>query len=282
MKKLSVISFLAMHAMLSFAYANNNAAVNSTTTVTQAPKKQSNIWSGFVSANRSTNLIDHEDGTRFDGMDYTARLNLKFSKNFSARAQTGYSQDLKDSENSDLANTSLTLQRSPFAIHNRLNMNYRVGMVLPTSKESYKRQSLRTALTTGATFIINNKYLIKGLDIVAGLGFTRNFHQYEEAYDGAVNTKMTAVQNLSISYTFPNSVYLSADFSHANSWSYQNTMKDSFSISQEIGVEINRTFSVAAGHSNSGNTLKSNGYDSNVKVFDENSSIVYVSGTMAF
>lgn len=246
------------------------------------PKKEQNFADGYISTSRSTNLIDHQDGTRQDGMDYTVRLNLRMNADFTLRAQTGYSQDLKNSENNDFSNSSLNLVRKPFAINSRLNMSYRIGASLPTSKLAYKQQSLQSAATVGISFLANPEYLIKGFDISALMTATRNIHKYEEAYDGSINTKMSSTQVLSMSYTFANEIYLSANFTHINTWNYNNTMNDSFDLSQIIGYTINPTFSFGAGHTNSGKTLKANGYESNVQIYDKNASMVYAFGVLNF
>lgn len=277
-----IIGFLVTALMAATALANNNATVTSGTSVIQAPKKEGRRWSGFVNSSYSTNLVDHQDGSRGDYVDYMARFNLKLTNNYSLRVQGGYGQDLKYPENDDFTNTSVTLQRSPFALGKRLLTNWRVGAVAPTSKDAYKRQNMITALSTGGNLIVNPDYLIPGLELVGSLSLTRNFHQYETAINGTVNTQYSSSQGLSVSYSFNSGVSLSASFTHMNTWSYQNVMRDSFDFSQEIAYEINPTFSVAAGHTNSGSTLRANGTDSNVQIYDENNSIIYGSLTVVF
>ncbi|MFV3408457.1 hypothetical protein ACNH6C_07605 [Bdellovibrio bacteriovorus] len=276
-----ILGFLISALMAAPALANN-ASVTSATSVMQAPKKDGRRWSGFINSSYSTNMIDYEDGTRGESMDYMARFNLKLNNTFTARVQGGYAQDLKDSQNDSFSNTTFSVNRTPFEVGKRLSMNYRVGMVAPTSKDAQKRQNMITALTAGTTFIVNPDYLISGLDITATLGFNRNFHQYETALDGSVNTEYSSNQGLSFAYSFANGISLSADFVHMNTWSYQRVMRDSFDFSQEIGYEINPTFSIAMGHTNSGSTLKPNGTDSNIDLMDEDTSIVYGSVTVVF
>ncbi|WP_374029170.1 hypothetical protein [Bdellovibrio bacteriovorus] len=275
-----ILGFLTTVLLASQVFAN--AAVNSSTAVVQQPKKEGRIWSGFFSASRSTNLYDFNDGTRRDGMDYSTRLNVKLGKNYSLRFQGGYSQDLKEPEYDDFSDISTTLQRSPFDLTKSLMMNYRVAATVPVSKDSRIRTNLITSLSTGVTFIINPDRLISGLDITGGLSVARSFHRYETALNGPVNTQYSSNQSFSVSYSFNSGVYVSADFLHRNTWSYQDVMRDSFDISQEIGYEINPTFTVAAGHSNSGSTLRPNGQDSAVDIVDENNSVVYGSLTVVF
>lgn len=277
-----LIGLVLTALMAAPVFANNNASVTSPTSVMQAPKKDGRRWSGFISASRSTNLINHEDGTQSDAMDYLARLNLKLTNNFSLRVQGGYSQDMKDAQNDDFSNTSVSLRRSPFDLNNTFKGTYRLGMIAPTSKDAHKRQNLLTGVTVGGDLMINPDRLITGLDIMGGASVTRNIHQYETALDGAVNTQYSSSQMVSVSYSFESGIALSATFTHMNTWSYQDVMRDSFDFSQEIGYDINSSLNIAAGHTNSGSTLRPNGTDSNVKLLDEESSLIYASATFIF
>ncbi len=277
-----LIGFLVTAMLAVTAFANNNATVTSGTSVIQPPKKEGRRWSGFVNSSYSTNLIDHQDGSGSDYVYYMARFNLKLTSKYSLSVQGGYGNDLKYPENDDFTNSSVTLQRSPFALGKRFLSNWRVGAVAPTSKEAHKRQNMISGLSTGGNLIINPDYLIAGLEIVGSLSLTRYFHQYETAINGSVNTQYSSSQGLSASYSFKSGVSLSATFTHMNTWSYQNVMRNSFDFSQEIAYEINPTFSVATGHTNSGSTLRANGTDSNIKIYDEESSLIYGSLTVVF
>ncbi|WP_413568608.1 hypothetical protein ACLWBD_13935 [Bdellovibrio sp. HCB117] len=275
-----LIGFLTTVLLASQAFAN--ASVTSSTTLVQQPKKQGRMWSGFVNASRSTSPYDFEDGTRQDAMDYMMRLNLKFNDKFSMRVQGGYSQDLKYPENNDFSDTSVSLGRAPMALGKTIMLGYRVATGLPTSKDSHTRQNLIASVSTTVNGMINPDRLISGLDIAGSISAGRNFHQYETALDGRVNTQWTSSQMFSMAYTFTTGISVSAEFLHRNTWSYQNVMRDTFEMTQEIGYEINSTFSIAAGHTNSGSSLKPNGDDSNVQLINENTSLVYASATVVF
>lgn len=275
-----IIGILATLFLASQAFAN--ASVTSSTTVIQQPKKEGRSWSGFANVSRSSSLYDFQDGNRRDGVDVMARLNFKLSDKLSLRAQGGYSQDLKYPETSDFSDTSLSLQTAPAEMGSYVLLGYKLGMGIPTSKDSHTRQNLLGSVSTGMNIIVNPDRLITGLEIAGGIGFGKNFHQYETALDGRVNTSYSSTQSLSLSYSFESGLSLSADFMHRNTWSYQDVMRDSFEMSQELGYQISQTLAVAAGHSNSGSTLKPNGSDSNVQVFDDNNSVVYASATVIF
>ncbi len=277
-----MLGIIATVLLASPAFANNNASVTSSTMVVQPTKKEGRIWSGFVNVSRSTSLYDFQDGTRKDGIDYMTRLNLKLSSDYSVRVQGGYSQDLNYPESNDFSDTSVNLQRAPKEVGQTFLIGYRVGTGIPTSKDSHTRQNLLGSLSTGLNVLINPDRLITGLEVAGGLSAGRNFHQYETALDGRVNTQYSSSQTLSLSYSFQSGISLSAEFIHRNTWSYENVMRTSFEMSQELGYQLNPTWALAVGHSNSGSTLKPNGSDSNIQVMDDNNSLVYGSFTAIF
>lgn len=281
-----LLGIIATALVTSSAFANNsnNKSKNasSTTVTTQAPKKETKVFSGLFNISRSTNLYDFQDGSRKDGMDYMFRLGMVLTEDYSASAQGAYSQDLKDSTYNDVSDISLNVSRKATKLGNYFLLGYRVGAIIPTSKDSHKRQNLITALSTGLNMGVNPERLIQGLSISGSISLGRNIHQYETAIDGRVNSQYTSGQSLSIGYEFNSGVSLSASFVHKNSLSYQNVLRDAFEISQELGYQINPTFAVAIGHSNGGSSLKANGLDSNVELINENSSVVYASGTVLF
>lgn len=277
----SILGILTASLVAPAAWANYNSVATTSVVSMQAPKKEGRIWSGFFNASRSTSLVDFQDGSRRDGADYLLRLNFKLNSDFSVRLQGGYSQDLNYPETNDFTDTSLSVVRSPMA-GKYIMLGYRGAASIPTSKDSHKRQSLKTSLSTGLLGMINPDRLIPGLDINGALNVGRNIHEYETALDGRVNTQYSSSQTLGISYSFKYGLSVSAEFLHRNIWSYQNVMRDSFEMSQELGWQMNSFLSVAIGHTNSGSTLKANAMDSNVQILDENTSLLYGSLTATF
>lgn len=272
---------VALMAPIAFANNNNNSAVTSSLNI-QAPKKEASRWSGFVNVSRSTSATDFKDGSRKDGMDYMGRAIFKVNDAFVLIGQGGYSQDLKYPESDDFSDTSLNLNRKPFELGKTLLMGYRVGATAPTSKDSAKRQSLISSLSTGLNLSINPARLITGLAIKGSLSVARNIHTYETALDGKVNNQYSSSQMLSVEYEFASGISLSSEFIHKNGWTYQGGMRDAFETTQEVGYQLNPTFAFGLGHTNSGSTLRPNGSDYSTQIYDENSSMFYGSVTVLF
>lgn len=268
--------------LLSSSLAFANAAINSSTTLVQRPKKDTSIWSGFLVTSRSTGLYDFQDGTRSDNIDYTGRLNANLTSKYSLRVDTGFTQDLKDSEKDTMADTLFTIRRAPINLGKTFLFAFNLGGIAPTSKDSSKRQKMQGSARAGIILAINPDRLIKGFAFVGAASFSRNFHEYETDVTGRVLNEYSSTQALTMSYDFPVGISLSADLTHLNGISYQGNVKETYEISEEISYQLSSMFSAAIGHSNSGNALRPNGQDYSYRVYDENSSVVYASMTMVF
>lgn len=247
----------------------------------QSPQNETQV-SGLLNVSKSTSLYDFQDGSRKDGLDYEARLIIKFNDKYSLNFIGGYSQDLKNPEGNDFSDTAVSISRSPLSLGKTLLVGYGIGSVLPTAKDTYKNKGLLGSIGPSLSLTVNPDRLITGLSISTAISFGRNFHEYETALDGKVNTQYSSKQSLSLEYAFGSGFAISGLFIHRNTWSYQNVMRDSYEASEEVGYQFTPHFAVALGHTNSGSTLKPNGTESNVQLVGENTSLVYASTTLAF
>lgn len=281
MRPLAGVLAMVLMASLAFANNNNNSAITSSLNI-QAPKKETSRWSGFVNVSRSTSVNDFKDGSRKDGMDYLGRAIYKVGDNYTLMGQAGYSQDMKYPESDDFSDTSLNLNRRAVEFGKTFLIGYRVGATAPTSKDSAKRQSLISAVSTGFNVAINPARLITGLAVKGSLSLGRNIHTYETALDGKVNNQYSSSQMLSVEYEFTSGITLSSEFVHKNAWTYQGGMRDAFETTQEVGYQLNPTFAFGLGHTNSGATLRPNGSDYSTQIYDENTSMFYGSVTVLF
>jgi len=274
--------FFVCASFLAASTAFASTSVTSSTSVVQEPTN-SKIYSGFIQLARSTSLYDFHDGTRQDGMDYLLRLNLIVNKDYSFRLTTGYSQNLNDTESTfnGFTDSSIALVRSPFPLGSFFLLAPSVAIGLPTSQESHEGQSMQAALKAGLTALINPKRLWTGVDVAFILNASRNFDQYDTALDGTPNTEYILIEGISADYGYGN-FSISVEASNRTNWGYDNTTQQYFEHTEEIDYQINPTFLFAVGHTNSGSIFKPNGTDSNIKLVDEDTSMVYASLAVIF
>lgn len=243
---------------------------------------------------KSTSLVDFQDGTRRDGMDYQLAPALVTSYGVLS-TRIAYSQNLREDspatalDDSDWADAPITFAFNPTKWFKQspitIAMTPSVTAVMPISQISIRRDQLQTTLIGGLNFKFSEGGVIAKKDGAWVVGVTltagRSFHAYQENINGSVLNQYLSNQALNLGYTYK-VVSFTVDYAHKTRWTYQGGVRDSFELSEEIGWAINDTLSLAVGHSNGGSSLKPDGSESNFSVYNENDSTVYVQMGVSF
>lgn len=226
--------------------------------------------SAAMSGSRSLN--DFQDGTRSDSVDFEMIPAYKWKYGLS-RAILTYSHDPKDNQNSDIGDIAFAHGFKPIDFE-RLQLGPAVSAILPESKKSRELRNLEAAAGVSMTVGIQERLLMKGFYIKTGLSFNQNFHRYETALDGSLNNKYSSRQSIYSGYAYEQFAF-DVEFHHINAWSYLGTNRESFEHAEELSVMLAKHYSLALGHTNSGSVFRANATDSNVRLIDERSSLVY-------
>lgn len=243
-------------------------------------KSDTRFLSGSATMGRATSLYDFQDGTRKDSLDTSLKVDMNFwPYPSSLRISSGYSQDLRNSQNSDVSDTAISLRRN-YSVGETLTLVPSITAIAPTSKQSHVAENSNGSLRVGAGLNHTSQRLI-GWEVGGSLSGGQNFNQYETSVGGTVLSKYVFNQSLMTSYSYKR-VGLSVEFVHKNGWTYQGALTESFEHTEELGVELTKMFSVAIGHTNGGSILRPDGQESNLNVVNETSSMVYGALTMSF
>ncbi len=261
------------------------ASNSSTTQVKKTAVSPATFSFGF-DISRSTSLVDFQDGSRSDSMDYTLKPAVKLSFG-SFSSEITYSQNLRDESTpteNDFADIPIRFSFNPTKLNLATDYNSRIGysitVVAPVSKNSTRRDQLQTAASAGLSFAMD-PLDGQGPSVLTAVSLGRNFHTYEEDINGKVLNQYSSNQTLSLGYGLSD-WSLSWAFINRSRLTYQNNTKSAFEMTEELGYSINDHFALALGHTNSGATLKPDGTDSNIELFNENSSVVYGTLSMTF
>lgn len=310
MKMTCLVTFLAVTVLSLVSGVFNTAAAATSLKKAQAYKANKQVMSAdqagidsrtdqpvasavfLVSRNRS--LIDFQDGSRTDGMDYQFIPKLQtYFGSFSAKIS--YSQNLNTEPTTDLKqisdwadvpftfafNSAKWLWSPPYQIA----VTPTLTLVLPMSQASTKRDQLQTAFVTGISFSLFPDGIATKKDgafsLALGVTAGRSFHPYEENINGATLNKYSSNQTLNAGYTYKK-VSFGVEYIHKTRWTYGGNIRDSFEMSEELGYEINDHLGLALGHTNAGSSLKADGSETNFRVVNENDSTVYVQMGVSF
>lgn len=245
------------------------AAVITLLTGSSAHAANYNIRSGY-----SQNMYETDSQNSQQITDNTLVISQQLNETTRGIFVLSAVKDIKNNEeNFQLTDSILQVQRKVF--ENEIQkISLGGGIILPTSKDSQLRQQLnfgtRLEVTDSLSFTNLAAWSFSG-----SLKMTQMNHRYETAIDGSQNTATHLRQGISVDYQI-NKFSVGANFDHINTWKYSGKMSDSFEASQEVSLIINKTFSTYLGHTNSGSVLKDNGTDSNIQIFNDNQSLVFI------
>ena len=276
--KLNVFVTLFLRTVLLLASAVQVLAQSQLTSNTKMPAPQN--FHMKLAVARNTSLVDFHDGTRTDSMDYELTPSYKIAAGTFSAALT-YTQDLRDKQNGDSDAGDIPLSFTlPGWKNKTYSVNYTLTALAPVSKKSVKRDELQTAIS-GKISLGYSQEDQQGLSWGAGFSLGQNFHSYEEDINGAILNKYSSNQTLLLGYALGD---WSLAFTGINRtrMTYQNNVKSTFELIEEIEYAVNESIAFTLGHTNSGTPLKPNGVDSNVALVDEDTSTVYGSLTLNY
>jgi hypothetical protein len=236
-------------------------------------------WSLSTSLARSNSLYVTGDGKDSASWDLAIAPGYKLNKDYTLSALVEASHDLK-AEESDYGRGIIGLKKSSGfqALNKRIKLIPGMNLSFPLSKAA-KATSLQVGVAASGRIEANSDFLIsKRLGLAADLSVKRNFHEYDTAYDGTVNTKWSASEGIEVSWSFTEAISLTASLTHFDTLSYQGVARDYLAHGQELAYQATSALAFAVGHAWGvpyATSRKANGQDINLNLTDDRNSLVY-------
>lgn len=268
-RALAVTFFAFVWLMLAFSAATAYGQTMTTTKKAPTAPKSFGLLA-FVSKSKS--LYDYQDGSRLESTEVALYPSYQI-KRFKTTALITYIHNDRFAERSDIEDIPVVTSYQGWKFQ-KFNLSPSMTVLIPQSKISREYANLETGISTRLNATIHRELLVPGFYFVTGAGVTRYFHRYETALTGPVNNQYGSIFNISTGYEY--GIYsFNVELNHMNSWTYAGGRREYFNHSEEVSVALSKDFSVSLGHTNEGSVLKPNGYDSNVSLIDDNSSLVF-------
>ncbi len=242
------------------------------------------VLSGSMNLTHSQSAVDHRDGTAQASQSAMVTLSGALSDNYSLTGRISASKDLKDTENEQsngVSDLGIILSQKQIDLANWIKGGFGVSSTLPTSKYSREYQNFEGSLGGSYTFALTEAVLMKGFSTSLSLGAARNFHRYETDAAGRILNPYSVREILSASYS-KNAFSFSFEFLHRHAWNYKGSVSQAFEHTEEISYSLTPKWGVSLGHTNAGSWLAPNRQDSNLKLINENDSIIYGSMSLVF
>lgn len=213
-------------------------------------------------------------------MDAILEPQLPISDSLKLVGKIWGTQALTGERKTDMQDVTLgATLRKPLVISSALGYLPSISTLFPASYASREEASLRLAV--GMT----HRLILKAADILNlsyRAGLTRYFFEFSTAASGSANPEWRLLHRGDLEWSISDRLKLAIAGIVSSYWSYEGNPWTSFEGVQELSFQWSEQVSLAMGHSNSGSAFKPNGVDSNVALFDNESSTVYGGVTVSF
>lgn len=262
--------------LLALAAMNAHAAEAPTSTSVEPAPKRLSLDAVFQT---SSSLHRLEDPSHSAALDVVLAPSLTVTDSLKLLGKFAVNQDLSGERKLLVQNGGLQLRHKGVQLAAPLSLSPAIGVGLPFSKKSFRQESLIMSGNGGARLTLATE---SGFSTFLDLTGSRSVHQFTTSTTGASNTKWGANARLFAAYTFLSRFTVSNDLLRTSRFTYLGNIQNQFDFTQELSFQALPSIALAVGHNNAGAALKANQLDSNVKLYDENSSTVYGSMTLSF
>ncbi len=242
------------------------------------------VISGNVQLTYAQSMIDQNDGNKKAFQSIMTTISGMISEDYTLTARISASQDLENSDSDEtngVSDLGLILSKKQNEIADWITGGFSFISTLPTSSYSRDYQNFQGSLGTAYTFSLTDQVLAQGVSTSLSVSANRNFHKFETDANGR-NLNIYGLKESLVSTYTTGSFLFSFEFLHRHAWDYSGTVSQAFEHTEEVSYSITQRWSASLGHTNAGSWLTPNGQDSNLKVINENDSIIYGSMSLVF
>lgn len=255
--------------------ASTVAPANSKATSTSPlPKKLKPIDSGkfhFI-----LNLETSSNMYREDSVDREATTDLLFSPSYklgelySVAAKSIFSKQNTGPRDTTISNTSVVLIRKGVELGPNASLSHSLAAILPTNAQAKNRDRLQGAVAIGSGV----KFNFLNVQSEYSLSVLRNFHEYTVNAEDSPNVQYTLRHDLSFLIALSPQFSLVPGGYYKSGWTYENYDRNNYGLGLDLLFKANKEFAVYVGSGNEGPAYKANGTESNIKAYDQNTSVL--------
>lgn len=272
-----VVSIILVSALLAGAGAlaeDQSAPAVVTTRVSDLNQiTQKKNWGAVLQLSTNSNFKDPDSAEVDSSTNLMIRPQIKLSEQYALAARTDVTHTNIGAQDTQLGNTQVLLIRSPIEIADYTKLKLSAQGVLPTDERLRKDDTFNGAI--GFVVGVERELRLLNRDLIVDYAFNalKNSHQYETNADNKANLSYRVRNTLSAEYFVFKKVSLSTSAYYQAGRTYQNSLKTGFFLSEELGYYATDKLIFSLSHSNEGNALASNGMDSNVRFYDQATSV---------
>jgi hypothetical protein len=192
----------------------------------------------------------------------------KFSEIFVGSAKIAINQDNFGQHETTMSDGTIALGIKGYDFSPEFKTVHSLGTVVPVTEKSTETDRLQGTLSTSNGIAFSGLYF----NLTYKLGLVRFFHEFTQNAEGSPNLQYRISHLLDLKIPITDQFSLSTVGAYRTGWTYKGFERFGFIFDADLNYDLNKNLAIFIGTSTDGNALKSNGVDSNITVFDENTS----------
>ncbi len=286
LKALSILVILFMSLLL-FAQTStvavpagkSSSAPQSTSTYQLDPNwanKNESRFHVILSVGGSSNMYKE------DSLDREAETNLdmipsvKLTEGLSLSSRLIVTKEETSARDTTVSNLKVSLKKSGPDIGRDFKSSFSVAGIAPTNEESRKRDRLQGAGALSAQ-IKGQATSILGVGVT--LTGTQNSHEFTVNAEGSPNLQYTLRGDLELDLELIKDWNISAAGYYRQGWTYNGFERQNYGNEINLVHTVAKAWEISAGVANEGKAFKADGTSSNIKVFDQNTTVIQAAVT---
>ncbi len=268
---MNAISFIFFSSLITsqISRAQENPVGTSTAQIsplTAGPKK---ALSASAYLEYSEKIAKEQFGPKKRSTAIQVNLGYEWNEFLKSNSELTVNKDQFGQQETTVSDMKISTSINGYAISDTINTKHSISTVVPMSKNSVKRDRLQTSisLANGVKYI--NNYFSIGYT----LSVAQNFHEFTQNAEGSPNIQNRLTQSVDLAVPITEKISVSTSGAYRIGRTYQNSTRYGFIFDLDANYEIVKSLDLNIGTSNEGNALKKNGIDSNISIYDENSSV---------
>lgn len=155
-----------------------------------------------------------------------------------------------------------------YEISSELKTLHTVSSIIPVSDKSVKTDRLKGSISLSNGLSFSGPYF----NLTYKLGLVRFFHEFTQNAEGSPNIEYRVSHLLDLTVPITSKFYINTVGAYRLGWTYGGYQRFGYIYSGDLNYDFASKMTANLGISTDGSAVKSNGVDSNITVFNENTS----------
>ena len=234
--------------------------------------KKSKKWSVLSILQAEHNFSQGDGPDRQTNSTLLVSPSYQLSQGLKVSATLAYLQSFDDEQKSEINNLKIGLIKAPqpLLIKKPLKWSQSAFIRLPTNQKSREVESFQGAISYEPKLHYEVRVATFRFPLSYGVLLQKNIHRFSQSENASANISHYLRHRGSLEVALIGSALsLGVDFSYENAWTYRETPRSSFGLSEFFAYQFSPQSFIQIGHSNQGAALKANGVTNNVSLFDK-------------